>query len=186
MSKRPVQRKASSKPGPELDLDQLRFLANLPQGELRAFRTLVAYGVDRVKLQRLIQNRARPVGRPANADETARLIVSVDYYLRKHPGASVKDAIDAILEQSGSYKRLSVKQRSAKKRSLEVTYSREIKKRQAQESESTEEYATRRKRELPPPKAIGGKADSEYMRRRSEYILREQQSKANHKTPPKT
>lgn len=153
-------RKATDK---KLTAQDRRLLANLPQAEVKAFNTLVAYGVDGVKLCKLIKTRKRPVGRPPKADETARLVASIDRYLMEHPKASLQDAFDALLEPMGSYKRLSRTQRDKKRRSVEVAYSREIKKRKAQESEPMSEYASRRKREM-----------------------RELQSATDHKTPPKS
>jgi hypothetical protein len=133
----------------ELSKEDERFLANMPSEVFGAFNVLVDYGASRVKLCKLIQNRKQPIGRPRNADETARLIYSVERYWQDHPEVkSVKEAIACILESQASFASLSRKQRAEKIRSLEVAYAREIETRRARESESMEEYAARREREM--------------------------------------
>ena len=133
----------------ELSKENVRFLANMPAAVVTAYNVLVDYGVDPVKLCKLIEKRTRPRGRPSNAEQTARLISTVERYWQDHPEVTTaKEAIAKTVEGQESFKRLSRTQQDAKKRSLEVAFSSAVATRKARGSESMDEYAARRKREM--------------------------------------
>jgi len=87
--------------------DDVLMLANSPARIIEAFNDLVDCGVDPVALAKLIRNRTRPIGRPANVDEIARLDFSVSRYQEEHPETpSSKAAIQGVLGEDAKNEKL--------------------------------------------------------------------------------
>ena len=131
----------------ELTASGVRILGNSPVKVMEAFNALVHYGVDHVKLCRLIENRKRSPGSPKKIDETARLIYSVDEYRDNDPRASVKSAIRGILAQSKGFQKFTSEEKKKKINALAMAYSRGIdglSPPKALDELSMEEYAIRR------------------------------------------